>query len=162
VHSRFSLRETASFSFALPFRLFLESQWSDPSGTVPLHSESPSSVHPMSNTFPSNSLCTSYLCSRFPSLVSFLSVSRCIRSKLIGSAADRDALACSWIRISAPWYQVVVPDGFTWEGSIIQKDNVVMGWAYLRRCIDSGPMRNRERIWGISEQLEKKANRMCI
>jgi hypothetical protein len=92
-----------------------------------------------------------------PSLVSFLSASRYIRSKLIGSAADREALACSWIRISAPWYQVVVPDG-----SIIQKDDVVMGWAYLRRCIDSGPMRNRKRIWGISEQLEKKANRMCI
>jgi len=97
-----------------------------------------------------------------PSLVSFLSVSRCIRSKLIGSAADKDALACSWIGISAPWYQVVVPDGFAWEGSIIQKDDVVMGWAYLRRCIDSGPMRNRKRIWGIAEQLEKKANWMCI
>jgi hypothetical protein len=81
------------------------------------------------------------------SLLSFLSTSRNLRSSLIGLPTDRDALARSWIITNAPWYY---PD----EGS---SPEGVVGWEYLQRCIDSGSMRNRRRIWRVAEQLERLA-----
>ena len=94
-------------------------------------------------------------------LLSFLTVSRSLWSNLIGSISDRDALARAWIHVSAPWYEVIVPEDYLFE-ECIKPDDVLMGWAYLRWCLDSGPMRNRKRIWGIAEQLERKADQMGI
>jgi hypothetical protein len=57
--------------------------------------------------------------------------------------------------MSAPWY--AVQDVIVDESSVCRN-----GWAYLRRCVDDASMLNRKRIWGITEQLERKADAMSI
>jgi len=89
-----------------------------------------------------------------PSLLSLVSASRHLRFKFVGLPSDRDALARSWIANNAPWY---LPR----ENLCLGADNVV-GWEYLKRCLESGSMRNRQRIWKVAEQLEKKANEIGI
>jgi hypothetical protein len=84
-----------------------------------------------------------------PGFLSLFSVSRYMRSKCISTPADRDLMARSWIKMSAPWYAVPIVGGSSVGGN---------GWAYLRRCVDDASMKNRKRIWGITEQLERKAN----
>jgi len=64
-------------------------------------------------------------------------------------------MARSWIEMSAPWY--VAKDVNTDKSS-----DRSSGWAYLRRCVDDASMMNRQRIWGIAEQLERKADAMGI
>jgi hypothetical protein len=68
--------------------------------------------------------------------------------------SDRNALARSWIVKNAPWY-------FPNEGcSLGAKDTV--GWDYLKRCFESGSMRNRKRIWKVAEQIEQMADAIGI
>jgi hypothetical protein len=35
-------------------------------------------------------------------------------------------------------------------------------WEYVKRCVSSGSMRNRKRIWGIAKQLEERAIEMGV
>jgi len=62
--------------------------------------------------------------------------------------------------MSAPWYENHLPKEHVHRNS--EGDHDRMGWAYLMRCLASGPMMNRKRIWGIAEQLERKADEMGI
>jgi hypothetical protein len=87
------------------------------------------------------------------SLLSFVSTSRNLRANLLGIESDRNALAHSWIVKSAPWY---FPD----DGSLVVKGT--LGWEYLKRCFQSGSMRNRKRIWRVAEQLEKLSDAIGI
>jgi hypothetical protein len=89
-----------------------------------------------------------------PSLLSTFSTSRWLRSKFLSLASDRDALACSWMVHNTPYY---LPD----EGPGSGVDEGV-GWRYLQRCLCSGSMRNRKRIWQIAEQLELLADEVGI
>jgi len=91
-----------------------------------------------------------------PSLLSLLSTSRYLRFKFLGFESDRNALARTWIAANAPWYQV--PN----DKSPSEKDVPVIGWTYLRRCFESGSMRNRRRIWRIAEQVERMADELSI
>ena len=61
--------------------------------------------------------------------------------------------------MSAPWYEVHLPDEHVHQ---ISEGDDRMSWAYLMWCIASGPMMNRKRIWGIAEQLERKADEIGI
>jgi hypothetical protein len=88
-----------------------------------------------------------------PSVLSLSSASRRLRSKFLGSSSDRDYFASSWIKTNAPWYEVHLP-----EGHVCQK----MGWSYLVRCLGSGSMMNRKRIWGIGQQLEREADEIGV
>lgn len=118
-----------------------------------------------------------------PSLLSTISTSRLLRSNFLRLASDRDALARSWISKSAPWY---LPDDASFKFLISRNNDAdadvdadigvgvddvgvvgvvgaeVVGWEYLKRCIDSGSMRNRRRIWMVAEQLEEMADRLGI
>jgi len=87
------------------------------------------------------------------SLLSFASTSRQVRANLLGIESDRNALAHSWIAKHAPWY---FPD----EGSL--GTNNTVGWKYLKRCFESGSMRNRKRIWKVAEQLEQMSDMIGI
>ena len=78
-----------------------------------------------------------------------------MRSMCIRAPSDRDFIARLWIKMSAPWY--AVQDMKVDEGIVCRN-----GWAYLRRCVDDASMMNRMRIWGIAEQLERKADAMGI
>jgi len=91
-----------------------------------------------------------------PSLLSLLSASRQLRFKFLGFESDRDALARTWIAANAPWYQV--PKDSQPSG----KEAIVIGWIYLRRCFESGSMRNRRRIWHITLQVEKQADELGL
>jgi len=100
----------------------------------------------------------SQIASQLPlhSLLSLLSTSRHLRFKFLGFESDRDALARTWIAANAPWYQVPkdnLPSG---------QEVTVIGWTYLRRCFESGSMRNRRRIWHTVEQIERKADELGI
>jgi len=88
------------------------------------------------------------------SLLSLLSTSRHLRFEFLGLPSDRDALARSWIAKNAPWY---LPNE---EFNLCA--NGVVGWEYLKRCLESGSMRNRKRIWKVIEQLEQMANGIGI
>jgi hypothetical protein len=88
-----------------------------------------------------------------PGLLCLFSVSRYMRSMCIGEPSDRDFMARSWIEMSAPWYAV---QDANMDRNIVGRN----GWAYLRKCVNSPFMFNRERIWGIAEQLERKADAM--
>lgn len=107
-----------------------------------------------------------------PSLLRFLFTSHHLRSKLLLFKSDRDQLARVWMESSAPWYLPVLNgDGevvLINEGDHDVADrrgangNYVVGWAYLKRCLDSPSMKNRKRIWGIAQQLEKMADEMGV
>jgi hypothetical protein len=98
---------------------------------------------------------TSYL--PLTNLLIFTTTSRHLRSKLLGSPSDRNALAHAWIECSAPWYILTSDD----SAQTLERE-VVVGWAYLRRCVESGSMRNRRRIWKVVEQLWKMADEMAL
>jgi hypothetical protein len=89
-----------------------------------------------------------------PSLLSLVSACRQLRFEFLGLPSDRDALVRSWITKNAPWY---LPE----ETLCLGADDVV-GWEYIKRCLESGSMRNRKRIWKVAEQLEKMANGIGI
>ena len=89
---------------------------------------------------------TSYL--PLTTLLSFTSTSRHLRSILLGFSSDRDAVAHAWIECSGPWYLPPSNDPIS---------KVFFGWAYLRRCGESGSMRNRRRIWKAVAQLWEMA-----
>jgi F-box domain len=98
---------------------------------------------------------TSYL--PFTSLLFFSSTSRRLRSKLFRFSSDRDAVARAWVERSAPWY-------LPYSGVSVETLNskVVIGWAYLRRCLESGSMKNRRRIWKVAEQLGNMADELAL
>ncbi|KZP20239.1 hypothetical protein FIBSPDRAFT_932305 [Athelia psychrophila] len=111
-----------------------------------------------------------------PTFLSFASVSRHLRYKLLGTGSDRDAFARAWIVNYAPWY---LPKPLhpslrgAWKKSDYREqeaedftlppsDAAALDWDYLRRCLASGSMRNRKRIWNVAGQLERKADELGI
>lgn len=94
-------------------------------------------------------------------LICLPSTSHHMRSKLLALSSDRDYIACTWIKTSAPWYEIHLPEE---EHPHSSSRNKRMGWLYLQRCVhtSNGSMMNRKRIWGIAEQLERKAINMGI
>ena len=97
-----------------------------------------------------------------PSVLSLSSTSRHLRSKYLGSSSDRDYFARLWIKTSAPWYEVHLPKDHVCQTAGVPCDCQKMGWGYLVRCLASGSMTNRKRIWGIGEQLERKADEIGV
>ncbi|KZP07109.1 hypothetical protein FIBSPDRAFT_841564 [Athelia psychrophila] len=111
-----------------------------------------------------------------PTFLSFASVSRHLRYKLLGTDSDRDAFARGWITNKAPWY-LPLPLHPSLKGAwkksdyckqededftLPKSDITALDWNYLRRCLASGSMRNRTRIWNVAEQLEQKAEELGI
>jgi hypothetical protein len=99
-----------------------------------------------------------------PSLLSFLSASRLLRFKLLGFESDRDSMVRAWMQNCAPWY---LPDIGSNDGAENKADKQIssedvdtkpIGWGYLRRCVGDPSMKNRKRIWGIAQQLERMAD----
>jgi len=92
------------------------------------------------------------------SLLSLASTSRTMRSMLLGSEPNRNALTTAWILWSAPCFapasSVVEPR--------YEMDKVQDAWAYLQRCRTSASMRNRARIWKIAEQIEAVAEQSGV
>jgi len=89
-----------------------------------------------------------------PSLLKFLSTSRHLRCMHLCFEPDRDALALKWIQTTGTWYLPVPQDKPSSDGR-----DAVIGWAYLRRCLQNGSMRNRRRIWEVAEQIEYLTNK---
>ncbi|KZP19936.1 hypothetical protein FIBSPDRAFT_743008 [Athelia psychrophila] len=109
-----------------------------------------------------------------PTFLSFASVSRRLRYKLLGTDLDRDAFARGWITNNAPWY-LPLPLHPSLKGAWKLSDyreqededftlpnSDIADWNYLRRCLSDGSMRNRKRIWNVAEQLEKKAEELPL
>jgi hypothetical protein len=71
--------------------------------------------------------------------------------------SEVDAVACASIERRAPSYRPACK--YSVE---TPKNNGVIGWAYLRRCMQSGSMRNRRRIWKVSEQLLDMVNKLAL
>jgi hypothetical protein len=84
-----------------------------------------------------------------PSLLDFLAASRQLRSIFLGFEVGRNALARTWIRTTGFWYLPV-----SYEKLLSDRVDIVIGWVYLKRCLRSGSMRNRRRIWRVVEQIE--------
>lgn len=126
------------------------------SANEPIHIEPPSydAAHSALELLPFEliSQIANYL--PLPSLLSLVSACRQLRFELLGLPSDRDALARSWITENEPWY---LPE----EKSCLCANDVV-GWEYIKRCLESGSMKNRKRIWKVAEQLEKMANGIGI
>jgi len=99
-------------------------------------------------------------CCTFSAFLCLFSVSGHMRFKCLHLASNRDYLASAWIRMSAPWYEVHVPEMKHVSQNRMGSEG--MGWEFLMRCIDSGSMMNRKRIWGIAQQLERKADEMGL
>jgi hypothetical protein len=99
-----------------------------------------------------------------PSVLSLASASRRLRSNYLGSSTDRDYFARLWIKTSAPWYEVhLLKDHVCHRAdSEVACNCQKMGWDYLVRCLASGSMMNRKRIWGIAQQLERKADETSL
>ena len=114
-----------------------------------------------SNNYPSKLSWTSPLIALFQASYPF-PVSRNLRSKCLGSSSDRDYLARLCIKTSAPWYEVHLPKDHVCPRAQVACDCKKMGWGYLMRCLASGSMMNRKRIWGIAQQLERAADEMEI
>lgn len=92
-----------------------------------------------------------------PSLLNFFSASRQLRYMHLGFEPDRDALALTWIQTTGVWYLPVPQDKLSSD-----EGDAVIGWAYLRRCLQNGSMRNRRRIWRVVEQIEELADETGI
>jgi hypothetical protein len=126
---------------------------------IPVVLNPPSGLHSFSSIerFPFELLIkiTSYL--PLTNLLSITSTSRHLRSTLLGFSSDRDAVAHAWIKCSAPWY---LP---TSDNSVKpRKSKGVIGWLYLRRCLESGSMKNRRRISKVVEQLWKIVDDLAL
>ncbi|KAN0083962.1 hypothetical protein V8E55_007466 [Tylopilus felleus] len=106
------------------------------------------------------------------SLLSLASASQSLRTGILGN----DYLACVWLYNKAPWW-IPVPtqtprkdDSLTTEPLTylasrwsVQIPTTVsfpasLGWAYIRRCVRSGSMRNRRRIWNAALDIERVAD----
>jgi hypothetical protein len=92
-----------------------------------------------------------------PSLLIFLTASRKLRSTFLGFEVGRDALARTWIWTMGFWYLPVPHEKLLSNGV-----DIVIDWVYLRRCLRSGSMRNRQRIWQVVEQIEDMADKLGI
>jgi len=94
------------------------------------------------------------------SLLSLSSTSRTLRAMLLGLEADRNAIARGWIMRSAPWYIPVAVSGD--DGPRFEMGRVCDPWSYMRRCVSSGSMRNRVRIWKVAEQIDKLVGQLYV
>jgi hypothetical protein len=95
-------------------------------------------------------------------VLSLSSTSRRLRSKYLGSSSDRDYFARLWIKKRAPWYEVRLPEDHVCPRAVMACGCQKMGWGYLVRCLGSGSMMNRKRIWGIGQQLEREADKISV
>ena len=108
--------------------------------------------------------------------LSLASTSRTLRSKSIRDEADRDMIARAWIQRDAPWYMPLPLHPSLKQEWVNPKHReatdsdydvpvdamAVIGWGYLRRCLESGSMRNRKRIWAVAEQIERRADELGV
>ncbi|KAI9568163.1 hypothetical protein HD554DRAFT_2191632 [Boletus coccyginus] len=94
------------------------------------------------------------------SLLNLASASRSLRTGILGN----DYCACVWIYNNAPWW-IPVPtqtpkkdDQNEPPTKVTQVFPSGLGWAYIKRCIRSGSMRNRKRIWNAAVDIEHVAD----
>jgi hypothetical protein len=132
--------------------------------TTPSFLESPTSHHALSaiEQLPFEIIVNIASYCHLPSVLSLSSTSRRLRSKYLGSSSDRDHFARLWIKTRAPWYEVRLPEDHVCPSAEVACDCQKMGWGYLVRCLGSGSMMNRKRIWGIGQQLERKADQIGV
>jgi len=107
------------------------------------------------------------------SLLNLASASRSLRTGILGN----DYLACVWIYNNAPWWipvptqtpkkddqspttvtQVYPASQWTAHTQMTASFPSGLGWAYIKRCIRSGSMRNRQRIWNAAVDIEHVAD----
>lgn len=89
-----------------------------------------------------------------PNLLSLLGTCRGIRSRMLGSPGSRNTLAHAWIHEQAQYY---IPIG---DNQIYISNQ--LGWDYLNRCLRSGSMRNRRRIFWVAQQIERIADELGV
>lgn len=119
----------------------------------PVHFEGPKRLGSLTNLemLPSEILAS--IASNMPLVSDVLhlgATSRHTRYKLLGTSSNRNAIARAWIHYNAPWY---IPT---------DKTRTFLSWAYLRQCLQSGSMKNRERIWRVVQRMEIKAMEMGL
>ena len=106
------------------------------------------------------------------SLPNFVSASRSLRTGILGN----DYLGCLWIYNDAPWWIIPVPTqtprkepptpdpqaylASEWSARSQMTASFPTGldWAYIGRCVRSGPMRDRRRIWRAALDIEHVAD----
>jgi len=109
------------------------------------------------------------------SLLNLASASRSLRAGILGN----DYLACLWIYNNAPWWipvptqtprkddqsalptsgpQTYLASQWSPHTPITASFPTGLDWVYIRRCVGSGPMRNRQRIWRTALDLERVAD----
>jgi len=112
---------------------------------------------PAIEKLPFELLCMIALEGPLPPMISLAATSRFMHSILLGSTADRNALAAAWLQTRAPWY---IPSTSDAEGAQLEMHKVheVGAWEYLRRCHLSASMRNRRRVWQVAERIERLAD----
>lgn len=102
-----------------------------------------------------------------PAVLALASTSNLLRAKILGNCCDSICVARTWIEKNAPWW--IPPAGYyTSIGpedsavSLVEATRDMCQWSYLKECVLSGSMRNRRRIWLISEQLERMADDLGV
>ncbi|KAH7924779.1 hypothetical protein BV22DRAFT_1112632 [Leucogyrophana mollusca] len=111
------------------------------------------------------------VCTTLPALFALASASQTLRTRILGC----DAIARSWIQMNAPWYIPVPSSVHELDQTYTTKNKqarwdvwgesemaVNMNWAYLRRCLNSGSMRNRGRIWKVIQNIERVADQAGV
>lgn len=102
-----------------------------------------------------------------PAVLTFASTSRLLRARILGNCCDRNCIARTWIERNAPWW-IPPAEHCTSIGpedsavSLVEATRDICQWSYLKECVLSGSMRNRRRIWLISEQLARMADELGI
>ncbi|GAA5977744.1 hypothetical protein JCM5350_006164 [Sporobolomyces pararoseus] len=123
----------------------------------------------------------SYLASFLPlvSLLSLASTNRALRQTLLGSPSSRSQTMRKWLLNEGRyWLPQEIDLGIPKPkvGAVPRVDELAkptlkeleLGdadddwWSYVSRCIKSGSMRNRRRIWSVAMQLEEKANELGV
>jgi hypothetical protein len=110
------------------------------------------------------------------SVLILANASRSLRAGILGN----DYLACVWLYDNAPWWipvptqtsrkddesesSTTVPQAYPasqWPAQTPMRTGFPVGldWEYIRRCVRSGSMRNRKRIWHVVLDIERVADR---
>jgi hypothetical protein len=112
----------------------------------------------------------------FESVLNLANASRSLRVGILGN----DYLACVWLYHSAPWWipvptqtprkddpPTMVPQAYLasqWPAQTTMSTGFPVGldWEYIRGCVRSGSMRNRERIWHTALDIERVADQAGV
>ncbi|KZP13925.1 hypothetical protein FIBSPDRAFT_1049095 [Athelia psychrophila] len=115
-------------------------------------------------------------------IVSVASASKRLQHKILGVHSNTNTIAREWINANAPWYKPYQRDEEETHQSDDDGDSIVSDdleedddddnedgaipiadwWQYLKRCLQSGSMKNRKRIWAVCERLEQKADEFGV